>query len=193
MRKNNVYRLAIDSMMASMYFVLAYFSIRLGNITITPASICIILVSLLYSPCDSLLVAIVGEMINQTAKYGIGPTTALWIIPCIIRSLIISITAAIYRNHNSYLEDHKVMYFITLMFSALMVTTTNTCVIYLDAKLLGYPISYTIIETVFRFISGIITSIVVAIISLPILYSTRKMNIGREPLKRDVIEKKKRA
>lgn len=167
-------------MMASLYFVLTYFSIKIGNITITPASICIVLVSILYSPFDSLLVAIVGELLNQIAKYGIGPTTILWLMPGIARGLIISITAAIYRKHNTYLEDHKIMYFITLIFSALMVTTLNTLIIFLDAKLLNYPVSYTIIETVFRFISGIITTIVIAIISLPILSAARKMNLGKQ-------------
>ena len=180
---NKTYRLAIDSMMASLYFVLAYFSIRFGNITITPASITILIVSLLYSPGDAILVALVGELINQMAKYGPSITTPLWLVPSIMRALVISLVAMLYRKKGTYLEKHVVMYFITIIIAGLLTTTINTGVIILDGYLMNYPVSYTIIETFFRFLSSFITCIVVGILTLFIMKALEKLNIGRVPCK----------
>lgn len=181
MRKDTTYRLAIDSMMASLYFVLAYFSIRFGNITLTPASICVVIVSLLYSPSDAIFVALVGETINQMAKYGPGPTTVLWLIPGLLRALIISFVALIYRKKNTYLENHLVSYFITIIIAGLVTTSANTGIIILDGILMNYPTSYTLLETFFRFLSSFLTCIFVGILSLPILKAVNRMNIGRIP------------
>lgn len=184
-RNQTVYRLAIDSMMASLYFVLAYFAIKIGNITITPASITIILVAIIYSPVDAISVALVGELINQTAKYGLTITTPLWLIPVLLRTIIISVVAQIFRNHNSYLEKHKVAFYITTISANLITTIANTAVIFLDAYIMNYPVSFALLETVLRFISSLITSIVVTTLSLPILKAVSKINLQREPLKKD--------
>lgn len=176
-------------MMASLYFVLAYFAIRFGNIVITPASITILLVALLYSPGDAIMVALVGELINQMAKYGPSPTTALWLLPSLSRAIIISVVAMIYRKKNTYLEKHIVAYFITIAIAGLVTTSLNTGVIFLDGFLMNYPVSYTLIETVFRFLSSIITCIVVGCLSLPILTAINKLNIGRIPCRQTHIKK----
>ncbi len=181
MRKDTTYRLAIDSMMASLYFVLAYFSIRFGNITLTPASICVVIVSLLYSPGDALFVALVGETINQMAKYGPGPTTVLWLIPGMLRALILSLVALLYRKKNTYLENHPVMYFTTIIFAGLVTTGANTGIIILDGILMNYPASYTLLETCFRFLSSFLTCILVGILALPILKAINRIDVGRIP------------
>ena len=185
MRSLSVYRLSIDSMMAALYFVLAYLAIRIGNITITPASVTIVIVSLLYSPLDALSVALVGELLNQMVRYGASPTTALWLMPVLLRASIISLTAHFCRKKGTYLENHLIGYFITLMIAALFTTAANTGIIYLDAWLLKYPVEYKRFETIFRFISGMVTSVLVAILAIPVVKVTSKMKIGRELTPKD--------
>lgn len=178
-KQKTIFRLAIDSMMAALYFVLAFFSIRFGNITISMASLTILLVSLLYSPMDALAVALIGELINQTARYGFTPTTALWIIPVLARALILSVFAHIHRKKGSYLECHVLPYYLIVLFASLITTVLNTGIIFLDGYLMNYPVSFTLIETGFRFLSSVITSIIVSSIGLPILKALDKIDVGR--------------
>ena len=117
-------------------------------------------------------------------KYGPSITTPLWLVPSIMRALIISLMAMLYRKKGTYLEKHVVMYFITIITAGLMTTTINTGVIILDGYLMNYPVSYTIIETLFRFLSSFITCIVVGILALFIMKALEKLNIGRVPCKK---------
>ena len=182
MRNKSVYRLAVDSMMAALYIALSMLSIHVGpNLILSPASLPIILVSLLYAPLDALLVSCVGELLKQMISYGPSPTTVLWILPVMLKSLIISLTASIYRHKGSYLENHKVAYFVTLVVSFLVTTLANTGVIILDSRLMGYPDGLTWILTLTRFLSSLLTSLLLALLSLPILHVVKKINIGREP------------
>jgi uncharacterized membrane protein len=193
MRKSAVYRLAIDAMMASLYFVFAFLaSIRIGpNVNITPASLAIILVAVMYSPADALLVAIVGEMINQIARYGLTPTTALWLVPVILRALIISVVAHIFRRNDKYLEENIPAYLVTLAIAAIVTTVANTYVIYIDAQLFHYPDGLTLVQTILRLISGIITSSVMAFISIPLIKAVSKLDIGRTLTKSEIEEQKR--
>lgn len=174
-----VYRLCIDSMMAALYVILAYFALRIGNITFTPASICILLVALLYEPSEAVLVAALGEMLNQAFKYGFGPTTVLWMLPAILRAVIVSLVAVLFRRRGTYLEEHTFWYYFTLISASLVVTAANTGVIYLDAYIYQYPAEYTAFETLYRFLTSLGTSIVVATILLPVMRALNHVDIGR--------------
>lgn len=180
-----IYRLAIDSMMAALYFVLAYFSFSFGNVKITLASLVIVLVSFLYSCKDSLMVAIIGELINQCAKYGFTPTTALWILPVLLRALLLSFFAYRSRRRGQYLENRTLLYYFCCLFVSLIITVVNTGILFLDGLLMNYPVSFTLIETLFRFLSSIVTSLVVSSISLPILRSLNRLDINRIKVKSD--------
>ncbi len=193
MRKSAVYRLAIDAMMAALYFVFAFLvSIRIGpNVTITPASLAIILVAVLYSPADAVLVAMVGELINQVSKYGITATTALWLVPVILRASIISIVAYVFRRNDKHLEDNIPAYIATLAIAAVVTTVANTYVIYIDAKLFHYPDGLTLAQTILRTIVGIITAAVMSFISIPVIKAVSKLQIGRALTKSEIEERKR--
>lgn len=180
-----IYRLAIDSMMAALYFVLAYFSFSFGNVRITIASLVIVMVSFLYSTKDSLMVALIGELINQCAKYGFTPTTALWILPVLLRALLLSLFATLSRRRGQYLENRTFLYYFSCLFVSLIVTVVNTGILFFDGFLMNYPVSFTLIETLFRFLSSIVTSFVVSSISLPILRSLNRLDINRIKIKSD--------
>ncbi len=180
MRRTVVIRMAIVAVMAALYFVLAFLKISIGNIRITPASIAIVIIALLYSPGDAIMVAFVGEFLQQlVGPYGITPTLPLWLIPPMIRAAIISLTAYFFRRNDQHLEDHYVIYFITVVVAAIHTTGANTGIIYLDAFLLDYPVAYVQFETLFRFISGMITAIIVGALSIPVVKALRKLKIGQ--------------
>jgi ECF transporter S component (folate family) len=192
MRKSSVYRLAIDAMMAALYFVLAFLvNINImPNVHVTPASIAIILVAVLYSPADAVMVAVVGELINQVAKYGITLTTPLWLVPVVLRALIISVVAYLYRRGDKHLEDNIPAYLATLAVAAVVTTIANTYVIYIDAMLFKYPSGLTLAQTILRLASGVLTAVVMSIVSIPVLRAVRRLNIGRAPTRSEALARK---
>lgn len=184
MRKSAVFRLCLDSLLAALYFVLALYSVKLGNIRITFASFAIVLVGLLYAPSDALLVAFIGEMLSQLLQYGFSPTTFLWIIPSLFRAGMISLFQVIERRRGTYLEDHIILYSLCMILTFLGTTLLNTGLIFLDAYLMKYPVSFTILETVFRFLSSIVTCVMVSILCLFLIKALSKADIGRIPCKK---------
>ena len=189
MRHNRIMRLCSDSMMAALYVILAYFSFRIGNLTFSLASLPVLLIALLYSPSDAILVALVGEFLNQTLKYGLGPTTVLWMIPGALRALVVSLVQMIYRHKGKYLEEHLLMYYVTMLFASLLLTTASTGVIYLDAYLYNYPAEYTAFETLYRFLSSLVTSILISSILIPVIRALNHVSfVGRLPKKTKEVE-----
>ncbi len=178
MRRNNIiYRLALDSMLAALYFILTYITIRVGNFHITFASIMVVIPSLLFGLPDALLIALLGEFLNQVLTYGIMITTPLWILPPLFRALIISIVSMIYKKKNDALENHIVIYFITTIIAGLITSIANTAVTFLDGFIIGYSVPFVLLTTCFRFLINIATSIVVSIIALPIVKVLKKIII----------------
>lgn len=176
MRRNNIiYRLALDSMLAALYFILTYITIRVGNFHITFASLMVVIPSLLFGLPDALFIAMLGEFLNQVLTYGIMITTPLWILPPLFRALIISIVSMIFKKKNDSLENHIVIYFITTIVAGLVTSLMNTLVTFLDGYIIGYSVSFVLITTCFRFLINIATSIVVSIIALPIVKVLKKI------------------
>ncbi len=176
MRRNNIiYRLALDSMLAALYFILTYITIRVGNFHITFASIMVVIPSLLFGLPDALLIALLGEFLNQVLTYGIMVTTPLWILPPLFRALIISIVSMVYKKKNDALENHIIIYFITTIIAGLITSIANTAVTFLDGYIIGYSVSFVLLTTCFRFLINIATSIVVSIIALPIVKVLKKI------------------
>lgn len=170
MRRNRIiYRLALDSMFAAMYFILTYVTIRIGNFHITFASLLTVLSSLMFGFPDALIISMLGEFLNQTLTYGIMITTPLWIIPPVLRAVVISTVSLIYRKKDRQLEKHKVAYFITVIIAGLVTSIANTGATFLDGYLIGYPVSFVWMTTLLRFLLNIVTSIVVSLAALPIL------------------------
>lgn len=184
MRKKAVFRLCLDSLLAALYFVLSLYSVKMGNIRITFASFAIILSGLLYSPSDALLVAFVGEMLSQLLQYGFTPTTFLWIIPSLFRAGMVSLFQVIARRKGTYLENHLLAYSLLMLLTFLLTTSINTGLIFLDAYLMNYPVSFTILETIFRFLSSIVTCVVVSILCLFLIKGLSKADIGRIPCRK---------
>ncbi|MDD6241324.1 MAG: ECF transporter S component [Eubacteriales bacterium] len=194
MRHNkSVLRLCLDSMMAALFVLLSYFSFRIGNITLSLASLPLLLVSLLYPPYDAVFVALIGEFLSQVLRYGIAPTTILWMLPSALRALLVSLIAALYRNKGKYLEEHLLPYYLTMILSSLFMTLANTGVIYLDAYLYQYPAEYTAFETLYRFLTSFITSLLISTMLLPLIKALNHVSfLERAPKKEKAFSQEKR-
>lgn len=171
MRRNKIiYRIALDSMMAALYFIMTYLSIRIGtNYHITIASMMVILSSQLFGLPDALFITLLGEFLNQTLTYGIMVTTPLWLIPPLARVFVLSLFKRHYTKRNDSLINHIVIYFLTIVLAGLSTSILNTAVTFLDGYIIGYPVSFVLLTTVIRFSLNLLTSIVLGAVSLPIL------------------------
>ncbi len=139
-----------------MYVVLSYVSINLGNMVITVSAIPIIMGGMLFGPVAGLEMGLIGSFLNQMLKYGITPTTILWILPAGVRGWMIGF----YAKQKSYRLHQKQILFI-ILFSGFVVTTLNTAVMYIDSKLYGYySFVYVFGALIARYISAVFTSMI---------------------------------
>lgn len=169
-------RLVFDAMLMALYVILAKLTIPIQGIRITLAPLPIVFASLFFLPYDACMVAGLGEFIIQmTGSYGLTPTTPLWILPPILRAIFIALPAWLYRRKEDRLENHIVIYFVVILFSALITTLANTGVWFLDAYIMEYPYPYTLITTVIRGVVGILTAIVVGALCLPLSRVMKKI------------------
>lgn len=169
-----IYSLALDAMFIVLYFVLAKITVSFGNIRITLASLPIVVSALIFSLGNTLFISALGEFLIQVFSYGFSPTLPLWLIAPLLRGLIISIVAMIYKRHSKNLDSLIIPYYLTTVFASIIVTACNTLVLYLDALIIGYPVSIVFIETLIRFGTGILTAVVVSFLAHPLSEALRK-------------------
>lgn len=179
MRRNPiVYRLVIDSLLAAIYFLLTYFKLNLSGLYITFAILPVIFVSCYFGIFDSLIIVALGEFLYQAVgEYGITVTTPLWILPPLFRAATISLLSHHFEKKDDHLENHVIIYFVSLIIGSLLTSAANTGVIYLDAYLMGYGVTYTIVTTILRFVSTMVTAIVLGAVMIPVLRTLRKARL----------------
>jgi len=126
-------QLAIDAMLVAMCAVLGYVAVDLQVIKVTFESLPILIAALMFGPVDGMLVGGVGTLIYQLLRYGVSPTTVLWMAPYIICGLLVGYVA---KKNDFRLSNKQVMILVVL--NELLITVLNTGVIYLDSKIFGY-------------------------------------------------------
>ena len=145
-------RLALNAVLIAIYFVLNFYSIKIGNnIKLTFAAFPRLVAALLFGPVDGVLVAGIGEFLIQLLLYGLSPTTVLWVIPPVAHAL----TVGLYAWRRGFELNRRQMGFIVLV-AGLVNTIITSFSLYLDARIWGYPSKLTGIVLLFRFINSII-------------------------------------
>ena len=173
-----VKRICIDAMMGALYIVFALFRIRIGGfLEIGLGTLVITFVAFTYSTTDAVLVALIGETINQVfvSPYGASPTTPLWVAPVIIRGLLIGIASYMYKRKDDHITKHPVQCILWLMAIAVIISGLDTGLLYLDGIIMHYPVSYTAVQTIARFGSSQLTAIVVGLLSIPLYKAVSKI------------------
>ena len=170
-KKITIRQIAYDAMLAAMYFVLSFASIKLGNMKISVSGLPILVGALLFGPADGFLIGLVGAFLEQmVSQYGLTATTVLWILPPAIRGLL----AGAYAKKRDFSLSPKQTVFITVL-TALVLTVLNTAVMYIDSKIFGYySKAYVFGGLVSRFVIGVLTAIVFSLILYPLIKGIKK-------------------
>lgn len=176
-KKLSVRTIAMIGVMAALYVVLNTFvSIKVGNIRVTFASLPGIVMAMLFGPVEAVLTAGLGELINQLISYGPSITLPLWLVPPVFRALMVALAAKAFAKKGQPLEEKPALYIGVLVCVAVLTTVLNTAVMAADAMVWGYySTAYVFGGAVMRFVNGMITAVVVALLSLPVVRRLRKL------------------
>jgi len=147
-------KMVLTALLIAVNVVLGYFSISLGNMVITLSGLPILLAGFLFGPVAGFEVGLIGSFLSQLLRYGLMPTTILWIIPGAVRGFMVGY----YALKRGFKLNFRQMTFITII-SAFVVTLLNTLGMYIDSKVYGYyTFAYVFGMLLFRILSAILTS-----------------------------------
>lgn len=166
-------------MLLAMYIVLSTLTVRLTpNLQIAFTGLTIIMAVVLYGLPDAILIAVLGSFIGQArGAYGLSITTPLWMVPPILRAVVFGIAYEIFLKKGIKLEDKKILFIVFAIIAGFVTTIANTGAIFLDAMIFEYPVSMAALESIFRFVSSILSSIFIALVTLPIIYALKNANL----------------
>ena len=174
MKLSKTKRLAVDAMLAAMFFVLSLFSINLPGMKITLDSLPILVAAMLLGPLDGVAVGLIGSFLNQMITYGFTATTILWILPAGLRGLLVGL----YAKAHGFSMSMPQTIFITVV-SALAVTALNTLLLYIDSWVYSYSYVAALPTLVLRIAAGIVTAVVFSLILPGILSALRRLLGGK--------------
>ena len=177
--KRTIARICGDGMLLAMYIVLSVLTVRITpNLQITFTGIAIIMAVVLHGLPDAIMIATIGSFIGQLrGVYGLSITTPIWMIPPILRAVVFGVIYEIYLKKDIKLEDKKLLFIIYATVAGLVTTLANTGAIFLDAAIFEYPVAMAVVESIFRFISSIVSSIAIGFICLPVIYALKNANL----------------
>ncbi len=125
--------MTINALLAAMVAVLGYLAISTGNFKITFETLPILVAALLLGHVSSFSVAAIGTFIYQLLKFGLMPTTPMWMIPYIAMALVVGI----YAKSKDFKLSQKQTVFIVVL-GEFLVTLLNTGALYVDSHIYGY-------------------------------------------------------
>lgn len=190
--KRTISRICGDGMLLAMYIVLSTLTVRLTpNLQIAFTGLTVIMAVVLYGLPDAILIAALGSFIGQArGAYGLSITTPLWMIPPILRAVVFGIAYEIFLKKGIKLEDKKVLFIVFAIIAGLVTTIANTGAIFLDAMIFEYPVSMAVVESIFRFVSSILSSVFIALVTLPIIYALKNANLVHNRISNKTITQK---
>ena len=167
-------RIVLDAMLIALFFVLSSASLRLGNtFKITFDSLACLITAMLFGPLDACLVGFIGEFLAQVLSYGITATTFLWMLAPALRGLVMGIGVKLFREKMSLpaiLKHRSWLYMVFVVLSSVAASLMNTAALYVDSKMFGYYEYHMVFGVLLiRLGTGIVSSILMAIIAVPVL------------------------
>lgn len=148
--------------------VLGYLSVDTGNFKLSFESVPIILGAAMMGPLSGAAVGLCGTFVYQLLRYGLMPTTALWMLPYCACGLIVGFFA----KANGYRLDGKKAVFICLV-AELAVTTLNTGVLYIDSRIYGYTVAYVFATIIPRYALCVVKAAVFGMLLPPLVRALR--------------------
>ena len=177
MRVNStIRRLALSGVLAALYLALCYLDISFGRYKITLAATVISFVSFCFGPADCFFVCFVGVFLDQLL-YGLTPTTLLWMLPPLLRPILINPITYHYGKKGIHMEDKKILSISLIIISSLLVSATNSLVFYLDSLIIGYPYKAVLLDNILQAIITMGTGVLEAFLLFPLVKAIRKANL----------------
>ena len=177
MRVNStIRRLALSGVLAALYLALCYLDISFGRYKITLAATVIYFVSFCFGPADCFFVCFVGVFLDQLL-YGLTPTTLLWMLPPLLRPILINPITYHYGKKGIHMEDKKILSISLIIISSLLVSATNSLVFYLDSLIIGYPYKAVLLDNILQAIITMGTGVLEAFLLFPLVKAIRKAKL----------------
>lgn len=166
------------AVLAALCVLLSLLTIPIGNVHITLESLPITVAALAFGPLPAATVALVSELLMQILSYGFTATTILWLIPPMVRALVIGFVAAGFKKRGKFLEENPLWCYVSCIAAAVATTLLNTGVIWLDSVIYGYfSLVYVFGSALVRFAVGMLAAAVTATLSMPLVRLLRKQKI----------------
>ena len=180
-KRKTVLRLTTNAMLVALYVVLSLqfmtVNLEILGLKLTFEHFPVLLCGVLFGPIDAVTVGAIGEFINQaTSQYGITLTTPLWILPIMVRGLMVGGSCKIFKKYAK--KDSIVFYLLVFIVSGIFSSSFNTLALYVDSKIFGYY-THAMVFGVYwtRIIMSGITSILMGLLVTPIMYALRKSRL----------------
>ena len=133
-----VKRLATDAVLIAVYFALAVLSVEIAGVKITFNSLPVVLAAMVFGPVDGFLVPFLGEFLSQMLRYGLTPTTVLWMLAPALRGLIVGFAVRGLKGSMSVDtllgEKRPWVYFVVCALAAVVTSLGNTGAYYADLR-----------------------------------------------------------
>ncbi len=179
----DIRRMAINGVMVAVYIVLStYLAINMGGLKLTFEALPVVFCAVIFGPFDAMVVGFLGELLNQMLTFGFTPTTLLWILPIVVRGLIIGLcVTAIKKKHglDGFLRPRNyIVFFIVCIVAGLTHSMLNTAALYVDSKMFGYYSDHMVFGVLLiRLSAGIISSVIMSVITLPLATALRRAKL----------------
>lgn len=177
----NTLRLCRVGVLAALYVPLTlYVGVSFGNVKISFGSLPVIVAALLCGPVEGFLVPFIGSFFHQLLTYGVTATTVLYLIPPALRGLIVGAVAVwFWRKRGSALENQRILCYIVCILAAMVTTTGNTLVNWLDSVLYHYfSYAYVFGDALLRFGVGMLNAVVIATVAIPLVKLLRRRGLA---------------
>ena len=176
----NTKQLCTNSALAALCAVLGYFSISTGNFKLSFETLPIIIGALVMGPLSGAAVGLCGTFVYQLLRYGLMPTTPLWMLPYCVCGLIAGFAA----KAGGYKLGRKKTVLLCVI-AELAVTTLNTGVLYIDSRVYGYTVAYVFATIIPRYAVCVVKAVAEGFLLPPIVNALSRFGAAKGGVRND--------
>ena len=157
-------KLCYIALLVAVYVLLSMtFTIKTGNLEITFKSLPVVVAALL------------GEFLCQVMMYGLMPTTILWLLPPVVRGLVIGCAAKFFWKSGRLLESRPVTCYAVCLVGSFATSCVTTVCLWLDSLIYDYySFAFVFGSALIRFGKDIVIVAIVTTIVIPLMKLLRR-------------------
>ena len=163
-------RIALDGMLAAVYFALSFLTIESSVIRITFTSLAILVAALMFGPLDACAVGLLGEGLFQLLRYGPGPTTLIWMAPPVLHAFFLGLGALLFGRKGKPLVERTGLCYAVCLFCGALNAGFNTVALYFDSIIYHYYSPETfLVNALIRVAIALATAAAMTTIAIPLV------------------------